>query len=413
MMDNEIAEPGRELEVDRSDGFKFAVTLIVAFLTFSSGIYNYVENNPVNDLLYKLFKILFPLFSFTVLGLVIYIIVKGVSLEIDSFQDKRKLEDLSSLIYLSTFKVSLISTLVILIVNIFDLLSTKYVFSIKSDMLIYIEILLLIFILRCYLLKVLLIKNSLEKGFFWKNILNTEKVSEVTRDKFNSEKEHSSFITTYRYGKYFVPCCLYLVLNAFISEITGAKDVDYLSASIGILTVGLLAAPIRNIWIIIESNIFTGHFDKKPQADKILLRIMIIFLLIYFIGFFLSPHLLAGNIKIEMNNDPFVKNDQIPLQIINTGHNENIIVSLCKTNKEGKISILDSIEVHPIKNVNEVIFGKYLRSSSLDYGVYKININTTNLTQGYYEISASEASKERLSIPIAKKAYNSFYLDKT
>ncbi len=166
MMDNEIAEPGRELEVDRSDGFKFAVTLIVAFLTFSSGIYNYVENNPVNDLLYKLFKILFPLFSFTVLGLVIYIIVKGVSLEIDSFQDKRKLEDLSSLIYLSTFKVSLISTLVILIVNIFDLLSTKYVFSIKSDMLIYIEILLLIFILRCYLLKVLLIKNSLEKGFF-------------------------------------------------------------------------------------------------------------------------------------------------------------------------------------------------------------------------------------------------------
>lgn len=55
-------------------------------------------------------------------------------------------------------------------------------------------------------------------------------------------------------------------------------------------------------------------------------------------------------------------------------------ISLTKTNLESNISILDSIEVHPIKYASEVVFGKYLHSNTLAYGKYNIFIDATNLT---------------------------------
>lgn len=80
----------------------------------------------------------------------------------------------------------------------------------------------------------------------------------------------------------------------------------------------------------------------------------------------------------------------LPIQIVTAGDSKDVTISLTKTNLESNVSIFYSIEVHPIKYASEVVFGKYLHSNTLDYGKYNVFIDTTNLTQGYYELSFSE-----------------------
>jgi len=72
-----------DFKADKSDGFKFAVALIVAFSTIGDRIYYYVNNNPVNDNLWVILNILIPI-SLTILGLIVYITIKGISLEINN-----------------------------------------------------------------------------------------------------------------------------------------------------------------------------------------------------------------------------------------------------------------------------------------------------------------------------------------
>jgi|GEM_PF-2630846 hypothetical protein len=62
----------------------------------------------------------------------------------------------------------------------------------------------------------------------------------------------------------------------------------------------------------------------------------------------------------------------LPIQIVTAGDSKDMTISLTKTNLESNISILDSIEVHPIKYASEVVFGKYLHYNTLDYGKYNV-----------------------------------------
>jgi len=132
------------------------------------------------------------------------------------------------------------------------------------------------------------------------------------------------------------------------------------------------------------------------------------------VQFILWPKIIEGDIKVIMNDSNNI--NHIPVQIITTGYCGNLTVNLTQTSINGNI-LNDTIKMIP-SSENETVFSNNFQGSALDYGVYKIFINTTNLTQGYYELSfskdlsrLSKFSKE-LGFPQTEKKYNSLYLSK-
>lgn len=410
-MDRVTAKLRSFSKTEENDGFKFAVTLIVAFSTVSYKIYYYVENNPVSDFWYNLLNIFIPIFLI-VLCLIVYIIIKGIALEIGNNQAKGKFKFLASSIYISTFRWFFVFIIAMPILQAFIIISNKIALYINNKVLVYIEVLLFALILTYSILKVLQVKNYFEKGSFWKNCLNLKELIRLTSGKFSSEESRFSFIMNYVYSFHAILLSFLYVLTEVASEVIEIKISEgTFFRLIRYLILLLLYFPLRYIVQKIQGAIF-GEYLEKMYGGKANSYILIVVCLIIIFGGYITPYILTGNIEVEINDNYFEKEGQIPINIINTGYNENLTINLSKTTFEGDTSILDSIEVHPTKNVNEIVTGKYLRSSTLDYGVYKLYINTTGLTQGYYELSVSENAKGEMPFPVMKRTFNSFYLDK-
>lgn len=309
-----VAKLKRSLKTDERDGFKFAVALIIAFSTFGNTIYHYVNNNPVNSYLYVVLNVLFPI-SLTIFGLIVYITIKGVSLEISNRKLKEQLEESSSLIYISTFRLFFFY----IIVKICDSVFNKYFMPyFDQDGLTSIKVIFTL-VIFCTLFEILGIDNS-KKSF-------PHKIS--------------------------VPYIVFVC----------------------IVTVLVLS------------------------------------------GFVITPYLLTGDVKVRMGDTYCTNDTHIPIYIVNTGYNGNITITLNEARTEDNILTLDSIKLNN-KGLGEVIPGKYLFANTLSYGEYKVYIETTNLTQGYYQLSFLEESQKNHWIPIvekvfpiAHKKYNVFYFE--
>ncbi len=316
-------EKSNEFKTEKSDGFKFAVTLIVAFSTVGYRIYNYVENNPVSDNLYLLLRILIPI-SFTILGLILYIIIKGISLEIHCPIYKEEIEKTSSLIYVSTLRLLIFYTL-------------YYFISSLSEL-----------------------------------SISGKSLSNIVTPHFDQEARP---LIQLLYGM--------LTFSCIFPKVVGLHS-----------------------------------FKKIDSFFMVYLFFVLAVTFLSCFGTVVSPCIFTGDIKVETEDIYYTNYTHIPVDIVNTGYNGDITINLTKN----KIDI-DSIKLHPEKNYNEMVFGKYLHSSTLDYGQYKVYINPTNLTEGSYELSVSEEfQKSPLTpivsslfpwIPTMKKTFFSFYLVKT
>ena len=103
MMNRITAKLRESLKVNKSDGFKFAVTLIVAFSTIAYNISNYLKNNPISEyLFYSLATALFISVLIIVLFCT-YITIKAISMEVENSEIKKKLDNFSSQLYLTSF----------------------------------------------------------------------------------------------------------------------------------------------------------------------------------------------------------------------------------------------------------------------------------------------------------------------
>ncbi|HZY24783.1 MAG TPA: hypothetical protein VFE71_03075 [Bacteroidales bacterium] len=147
---------------------------------------------------------------------------------------------------------------------------------------------------------------------------------------------------------------------------------------------------------------------QKDEGFKILGHVSYIFAISAIYVIFLTPYIVStGNINVKMDNIYYTDVTHIPIQIIETGQITNTTINLSKKDAEGNVSVLDYIIVHPDNSDrNEVVTGKYLRVSTFDYGKYEAFIDTTNLMQGYYDLSFSE------EFPVNKTTFDSFYLKK-
>lgn len=80
-MNRSIIKSEDNCKAKNSEGFKFALTTIVAFSTIVYTMYNYIQDNPLEIFTSVLvFSLLIPL-SLIVLSLISSIITKGVMLQ--------------------------------------------------------------------------------------------------------------------------------------------------------------------------------------------------------------------------------------------------------------------------------------------------------------------------------------------
>ena len=157
-------------------GLEFAITLIAAFGSIAYAIYAYFQANPVDSLVFSLVRILIPGFLILPIGLILYVIIKGYSIECNN--ECRKLDKLLSGYYKSLFFMSILVLLLLLlfillavVMSFFVLLAVvSLVLSRYIDNLIYlIAIFLVILIIIC--IKYDLIKYTIKFGTHLKKFI--------------------------------------------------------------------------------------------------------------------------------------------------------------------------------------------------------------------------------------------------
>lgn len=93
--------------VEKKDGFKFAVTALTAIGTLSYLIYNYFQNTAVDFNLYLLGLSMVTLGIMSSFLLVVYVLIKGFSMEVQDSNQRNKYELIASAMYRSTFWLTL------------------------------------------------------------------------------------------------------------------------------------------------------------------------------------------------------------------------------------------------------------------------------------------------------------------
>lgn len=106
-----------------TDGFKFAVTVVATFGTIIYATYTYLQNTPVDNNFYVLVSALISVALILVVSLLIYMLIKGYSIEVQDTNQKERLEKRVSHIYSISFFV--FTMLLTFIMYIFILLYLK------------------------------------------------------------------------------------------------------------------------------------------------------------------------------------------------------------------------------------------------------------------------------------------------
>ena len=99
-------------------GLSFAVTLLAALGTVLYAVYNYVQTTPINPLEYVLVPILISAVPILAGGLLLYIPIKIFSIEVDDPDQKNRLKERASKIYLVTFFVSIVLFVFLLVYSV-------------------------------------------------------------------------------------------------------------------------------------------------------------------------------------------------------------------------------------------------------------------------------------------------------
>lgn len=146
-------------------------------------------------------------------------------------------------------------------------------------------------------------------------------------------------------------------------------------------------------YIVVLLIIISGFwiYYKNIEIYNIKVYMILLFFIIIFL-FFITISMLnklifeffKGHIKINMDNIYYKKSAQIPVSIEITGVNDELSIYL-RQFFVNKVNPLDKITLGPNLK-DEEIAGTYLIGNGFYSGIYHIFINTTNMTEGYYEL---------------------------
>lgn len=407
------------------EGFKFAIATIIAASTIEYKIHDYIENNPITHIYYC-----FSLFILMLCGIIsgcllVYIVLKALSFEksdITPFTEK-----MSFICYISTFEIFYL--FITGVVGLFIwVLCSSLIFS-KNHAIIVIVLLVYFWDISKIIKDILKLRRDNTSESIWKPF---QLFIKTPFEKLRTSAKDIIFISG------ITSATLYLYIGSIVVEIPSilaSLNSAYLIISLIILIL------IGNEIFFKESNSEMAKLDIYALGSiRVIFYIVIVALLIIMLIYY--PYKFPGELTIGITiNDISISDTPVPINMITEGDSQNTTINLTKSDLKGNVSILDSIEVYPVENTNKVFYGTchLLRASTLDYGKYKIFINTTNLTQDYYEISFSENltqvgfsdlirlnsenhiqvgfsdlirlnNLKLFNLPINKTTFNSFYL---
>lgn len=312
-------------EHKNDDGFKFAITILpVIFGYLIIKLFDYLQNTSVD--IYMLSSVASVISSALISSflIIIYILIKGFSMEIQDSYQKNQLDELSTYFYILSFFISIVTLISsLLLIVIFNVKNSMY-FSI---------VIILYFIILIYL------------GIKYSKFLPTSKILETLLQRKVKKQELPSL---------------------------GSKKQNFISAFFM-----KLASWIKNFLMQDKSSKILFFF----QLSFVLLICEVV-LTIFIVS------LIPGHINTDMESIYYKNNAPIPVSIKVTGQNTGLSIGLLRENINQNITLVESINLEPNHNSDKVIYGSnsILFGNAMEFGKYDIFINTTNLTSGYYEL---------------------------
>ncbi len=324
---------------EKTDGFKFAITALTAIGTSLFVVNNYFQNNAVDVKYYIPTVSLISDALLLLLFLLIYIFIKGALIELPSSvypNLKKKYGTLASFIYSIAFLLFLMIFTIVFWINIFLRLG-----------------------FNIYEYQPIILSLSLLSSEFL-GLPNIIHISE------------------------------YLKFPKF-------KFIEYLDS--------LLDKALSKLGL----EIIITKLKKYEQTINKVSKIFYIFISLFLISLILLSLLiplvlispLQGQVTIDMEMIYHKTNASIPVTIQLTGPNTGFSVNLSKKSNGSGLIPIDSIpKLEPYHNQTNVTLSdkSIIFGNSMENGKYNVFINTTDLSEGYYELKATRIFYEKMDV---------------
>lgn len=336
-------------EIDR---FKFSIAALTALSTFAYICYNFVQNNAVNSNFYTLVIVIISSTIITILILIFSIFIKALSYEIKNYHQKEKIENFA----LETYRNSFLITIILIIYSgLFYYIYTTILNDYEVD---------------DNVTYVLLILVAFSSFYF--------------HDKYMVEKNHLHFFIYKQNIKKKWPV-FNLEGNESIKNKISTKIINKIAISRNYIAEKIVSTEKKHPKLYKIFIKFGMNVDNKT-LNFFMFSIFYLFV-IYLITFLLIMVFTQGNVNIDVDRLHYKSSGPISVFIEVYGPDTGLLIDLLKEN-DGNLTLYDSIELTQIHNPNNTISGEssILMGNALDNGFYNIFINTTNLTEGYYEL---------------------------
>lgn len=202
----------------------------------------------------------------------------------------------------------------------------------------------------------------------------------------------------------FISCSLKVVFDIVIS-LLNIPNISYKLLLAYII--------ISMILFVIITIIFSKSSNQVIEPLSAIIKeihsykAVLVLTLIFFVPLFYMPN---NYVTIEVDDIYSDKSEQIPIDITVTGvQYDYVTVNLSKADVKDNLKLIDSINMKTNSDPNKVISSEYLIGSNLELGRYKFYINSTNLSEGYYELSVTTKKEFFIIVPMETKT-DSFYL---
>lgn len=113
-------------EEEKYDGFKFALAALTALGTITYVVYNYFQNTSVDDTVYSFTLTLIPVLIISFILFIVYVLIKGFSMEVQKHSQKKNVENLASIFYFIALLITIIAFILFFSSFLLAILNFKY-----------------------------------------------------------------------------------------------------------------------------------------------------------------------------------------------------------------------------------------------------------------------------------------------
>ncbi len=220
-------------------------------------------------------------------------------------------------------------------------------------------------------------------------ILSASLIIYILIKGFLMEVENSAIInsvkkiTSFLYKISFVATIMIIVVIVIVFSLIKTENGFIASVIFSIITLIIIFLNRDKIWA--DKGLVLGIIFGFSS----LIFIVAVFWVPLFDIVLRSP--LQGHVTIDMDSTYNKNGAPIPASIQVTGPNTGLTINLSKENPSRKMTLIDSIGyLEPNHNPDYNVSDEHsnLTGNSLGNGKYNVFINTSNLSEGYYELTA-------------------------